>query len=580
MPYRLPHISFEGNGEWRVHEAANGAVAIEPSVLSMIEREAFESWGIDPDYEDTPDVYVFTVRRDRWTEYVCDVDAEAGIYGWIVPSDESGFAPRRVDGFVNGDAPMRWGDRYAVMFGAGRSGPCVDGDIESTLSIPFIDPRNMTGWQRSVATTSTTTTTGETIMPNVYHCSQCNNPTTEGDSNAIAGQTARYRICHACERQHTTYFTRCDECDQTLSRFDIYRVRNREMCYPCFERLGYTRGEIHYYSYKPEPLMFRYVDDSAVAAVEQFKIPDEHKKATFMGFELEIECGDESSRSVQAQMVAEGDPDGWTYLKEDGSIRNGFEMVTHPSTLEAYRYHFPWEILGELQKEGARSWNTDTCGLHIHVGVSTFDDRSHFARFFMLFMRNKDQWQKLAGRKSSRWASFDYDQSEAVKRAFGLWPLDLSNSTQAPKVDYSGRMTPRQIDEAEFARAMFFKYHPNRFANPRFGHINDARYVALNAQNRATVELRFWKPSLKHTTVLAALEATQAAVDYTRQLKVLTTKTKANAKLEALSWDSFRNWLADRAEDYPYANARIAGRLGGDNPASGVVAATTTDRSF
>ena len=59
---------------------------------------------------------------------------------------------------------------------------------------------------------------------------------------------------------------------------------------------------------------------------------------------------------------------GFASCKSDGSLDNGFEIVTGPSSLEYHKTK--WERLFQIQDcvKIIKSWNTDTAGLHIHIG--------------------------------------------------------------------------------------------------------------------------------------------------------------------------------------------------------------------
>ena len=56
------------------------------------------------------------------------------------------------------------------------------------------------------------------------------------------------------------------------------------------------------------------------------------------------------------------------YIKHDGSIDEGFEIVTHPMSLDYHKNNMPWErIFEKALAMDYRSHQTSTCGLHIHV---------------------------------------------------------------------------------------------------------------------------------------------------------------------------------------------------------------------
>ncbi len=55
------------------------------------------------------------------------------------------------------------------------------------------------------------------------------------------------------------------------------------------------------------------------------------------------------------------------YIKSDGSLDDGMEIVSHPMTLDFHK-QFCWkEIMRKAISLGYRSHQTGTCGLHIHV---------------------------------------------------------------------------------------------------------------------------------------------------------------------------------------------------------------------
>lgn len=281
----------------------------------------------------------------------------------------------------------------------------------------------------------------------------------------------------------------------------------------------------------------------------------------FMGVELETELMRAPSAYDVINKVLNGRRDDLDLFqaKTDGSLSNGIEFVSMPLTIDAWR-HLDLGWMQDIANMGVRCWDTTTAGLHVHCSVSAFKTRSHFVRWWMLYEKNPQQWVKLAGRHNKQYAKWDREiKRAAVSRAFKMMPLDVYDSPNAPKAPDYNRGTQREIERAEFERRLWAKYHPNKL--PQKATSNGDRYVALNAQNEHTVEQRFWRPSLRHTTLLATLEAIQASFDYTYQLGELNSKAKMIDKIELLHWDHFRAWVKAHSEDYPYLDARIALRF-------------------
>jgi hypothetical protein len=201
------------------------------------------------------------------------------------------------------------------------------------------------------------------------------------------------------------------------------------------------------------------------------------------------------------------------YMKDDGSLSDGFEIVTHPHTLSDYQTEFNWDFIPKLKREGFRSWNTDTCGLHVHVSRTAFGEgnimwntpnnqrdqlilrrQAHELRFMKLIYDNQRQVERIAGRSGNSYATFQ-DKGKLI-----------------PKLKY--------------------------------GNQSSGRYSAINTENDATLEVRVFKGSLRKERVLSALEFVTASVEYTRSLKV-------TANNQALSWLRFTAYVSDNMETYP-----------------------------
>jgi len=128
-----------------------------------------------------------------------------------------------------------------------------------------------------------------------------------------------------------------------------------------------------------------------------------------MGFELEVESDGNSIRDA-AEVVTNALGER-IYLKEDGSLSQGFEIVTHPHSLEEYQANFDWSALTDLRRLGFRSWDTRTCGLHVHVSRTAFGVmqkraditkiQAHELRFMKLIYDNDRQISRLAAAVNS-----------------------------------------------------------------------------------------------------------------------------------------------------------------------------------
>ena len=330
----------------------------------------------------------------------------------------------------------------------------------------------------------------------------CNHCNTYVGRNSLRGTPAG-RMCQGCWTTHDDFndWFQCNHCDDLADfsqrcRFngesfcdDCYND-NIESCDDCDENFWGDDG--HYcqeqyavikdYGYRPNDFTFHGTGK------------------LFMGFELEVEAQRDADRTEGARYINSKLGDGHRgYCKYDGSLEDGFEIVTQPHTLEEYNSQFPWESIEGLRNQGFRSWNTNTCGLHIHVsrdafGTTRTSSMAHQLRFTKLFYDNQIIVSRLAGRMNSRWASF----------------ADKGNL-------------------------------PAKIKGETYG---EGHYSAINTENDTTLEIRIFKGSLNVVRVRASLELIHSAVEYTRDLKV-------SGSNGALEWSKFMRYVIDNGEQYP-----------------------------
>jgi hypothetical protein len=294
----------------------------------------------------------------------------------------------------------------------------------------------------------------------MFTCERCNDTEHENDMYRVSGD----RWCYSCWDEYSRH---CDRCDND------YSIYNGACC---------TGGHsVEDYSYKPYP-QFHWVENDPDA--------DRH---VFMGFELEVESNGSEYGGPEHVYSVLGD---LAYFKEDGSLDDGFEIVTHPMTL-AYAHEMRWDWTQGLLDMGYRSWDRSSCGLHVHVDRRAFTGRLHQYSFTLLLMRNKALSYLVAGRQGSSYASFDKD-----------------------------------------VRAEIPKYMKGQYNNAQ-------RYSAVNVLPTATLEVRMFRGSLKKERILAALEYVHSAVEYSRG-----ARSGVGAE-EYLTAPAFIQWLRVRKDLYP-----------------------------
>ena len=354
-------------------------------------------------------------------------------------------------------------------------------------------------------------------------CERCESTTSSNDCYTIGG---REIWCDSCRDDHAFF---CAECDVY---YDGDRVSNHyfdgndycedcisnvaDWCEYCSEWEGsmercdeYCRREggegnsVHPYRYKPDPI---------------FLGKDKH--SLYLGWEIEADT-DRHNQGLASDYVSNilEQENTLGYLKEDGSVSKGFEIVTHPiahNELRGARVDTYWDTIEKLRAEyGFRSWDSDaSCGLHIHLSRLGFSGGAHLHRFLQFIYRNPEMMMKFAGRKSEDYATFQ-----------DIWRYD--------EYDRPYRTYAHKLD-----------YVPSR-PHTLNGRRGSTRGSAVNTNNEHTIELRFFRGTLNKKGILACLDLAHAGVEYTR---LLNTR---DVIAGMLSWDMFYEWVSDNNGIYP-----------------------------
>ena len=258
-------------------------------------------------------------------------------------------------------------------------------------------------------------------------------------------------LCSNCYHNH---YTRCSCCDALLHEDDAYHLDGYDYCSDCYHEEVDKNRSIHDYGYKPEPIFY---GDSK----------------RYFDVELEIDgAGKDSDNADEILAIANRDEEH-IYIKGDGSLDDGMELVTHPMTLD-YHKQFQWnEIMRKAIYLGYRSHQTSTCGLHVHINRDCLGD-------------NHDE------------------QDETISRILYFvehhWNELLKFSRRS---EYAMNRWASRYGYENSARAILDKAKKG----------NNGRYAAVNLMNYATIEFRMFRGTLKLNTFLATLELVNAIID-------------------------------------------------------------------
>lgn len=284
-------------------------------------------------------------------------------------------------------------------------------------------------------------------------------------------RTESQPLCGDCRDEDYTYCTRCDRLIHNDNAHYFSYNDDDAYCSTCFDEANCNA--IHDYYYKPEPIF--YGDGSR-----------------YFGVELEIDEGGEDEENAEEILCVANRNNDLIYCKHDGSLQEGFEIVTHPMSLNYHLETMPWNYVTEKATDmNYRSHATETCGLHIHINRSSLgktvgEQESVIGRILYFMEKN---WNELLC--FSRRNQYQLDRWAAR---------------------YGYKDNPKEM--LEHAKKQ-----------------QSARYTCLNLLNRDTVEFRIFRGTLKTNTIYATLQLVNEICDVAVFL--------SDEELKNLSWNQF-----------------------------------------
>ena len=311
---------------------------------------------------------------------------------------------------------------------------------------------------------------GETLCEDCLHehtviCSNCDERIWNDDNCG----SSNYPLCERC---YDNYYTTCEECGRIIDRDEAhYDDDDYPYCDDCYEKLN--SSPIHEYSYKPSPIFY-----------------GDGKR--YFGVELEIDGAGKDKDNAE-KLLEIGNPfDEQIYIKSDGSLNDGMEIVSHPMTLDYHKEQMPWQSIMETAiKLGYRSHKTQTCGLHFHINRDSFGTTREIQeeRISRVLYFVEHHWEEL---------------------------LKFSRRTEAQMNRWAARYG--------------YKSHPKAVLEDAKKSAN-GRYACVNLTNWNTIEFRMFRGTLKYNSFIATLELVnlicEIALNFTDE------------ELQILSWTDF-----------------------------------------
>ena len=298
---------------------------------------------------------------------------------------------------------------------------------------------------------------------------------------------------HLCQRCYDRYYTRCSRCGIVISEVDAFYQDDDcddALCDACNRRELDSRPIRDYY-YKPDPLFYG-------------------EGNRYFGVELEIDEAGESNTAAGKLLAIANAQDEHLYCKHDGSLEDGFELVTHPMTLDYHLNRFPWDqLLSKARSMGYTSHQARTCGLHVHVNRTAFGETEEtqdecIARVLYFFEKN---WEEL---------------------------LRFSRRTRS------------QLER--WAMRYGYKDHPKELLKEVKKGYHGERYTSVNLCNTNTIEFRIFRGTLKLNTLLATLQMIHRICDVALYL--------SDEEIKAMTWSTFVSGCSEYPELVQYLKER------------------------
>ncbi len=299
-------------------------------------------------------------------------------------------------------------------------------------------------------------------------CDHCNGLIYTNDSVSDDDTT----LCEHCFDSH---YTRCYDCERIIQNDDSYYSDDYDFCFNCYNK---RHKSIREYSYKPVPILY-----------------GEGKR--HFGIELEIDNAGKDEDNAEELLDIANRHAEHLYIKTDGSLDDGMELVTHPMTLDYHLNNFNWdELCNCAVRMGYHSHQTSTCGLHIHVSRDGLGDTE---------IEQEDTISKILYFVEVHWNEL----------------LKFSRRTEYAMNRWAARHG--------------YEHDPKKLLDKAKHNYN--RYVAVNLCNRHTIEFRLFRGTLKVNTLYATLQLVNRICDVAMNL--------SEYDLKALSWSEFVSHITE-----------------------------------
>lgn len=348
----------------------------------------------------------------------------------------------------------------------------------------------------------------EDCFNSYFHtCYGCDMPVSDLDVIYVEGEP----YCPDCVDAYTVT---CDRCDATVHVDSAHSDDYITICDSCFNNYYYICNNCHRIISSQETMFDSNGDTYCEDCVPNDVIRSwDYKPAPtffgndsklYMGVELEVDHPKYVCSKREAIKEINDIMGKHVYFKEDGSLDDGFEIVSNPMTLNYHMNKCPWkDMLEAVVDIGFRSHDAYTCGLHVHVsrtglGETTEEQEETIMKILFFVERFWTPLVTFSRRKEgqlARWA-----------KRYGL----KSDVQDVPK---------DLLDRAKYCN----------------------KYYAVNLNPYHTIEFRLFRGTLNYTTFMATLQFVHTVVEFVKATTI--------EELMDLTWQDFIKKIIGKYEE-------------------------------
>ena len=250
---------------------------------------------------------------------------------------------------------------------------------------------------------------------------------------------------------------------------------------------------INNYSFKPEAHFFTFNNYS-----------NRSNEAKYFGLEVETEYNGNEEEKIEAiENINSKEYREQIYLKQDGSLNNGIEIITHPFTyefLKSNKFKLFEFINSNIIGNGFGSFKHNTTGTHIHLSKNHFNNKLHLLKFILFFKQN-------------------------------YW--NIFNRISERRSKHQVKYFCRNIKKTELRRA----------TNGTL--CNRTRYTMLNITSN-TIECRIFQANLRSDRILKNIEFLKCLIEFTELEKInknFTSWSKFKVFVNNSSYENLKQFL-------------------------------------